>query len=110
MSTFLAGEIIGRHVVDSSGRRVGTVQDIVVRRDGDTYTVLGLVLGRYALAGRFGYGNSLEPPTPWHWALSWMRGHERYVGWEDVTRLDGDAVEIGVEHATLPHSWQGPGV
>ncbi|NYH51873.1 sporulation protein YlmC with PRC-barrel domain [Nocardiopsis arvandica] len=105
MSTFQASDLLGRAVVDGSGRRVGAVQDVVVRRDGDAYTVLGLVLGRSALAGRFGYGGPLEPPTPWKRVLGWMRRHERYVDWGDVERLDGEAVVIGVEHESLPRRW-----
>ncbi|MFD6951966.1 hypothetical protein A6A08_10445 [Nocardiopsis sp. TSRI0078] len=106
MSTFQASELIGRHVVDGSGQRTGTVRDVVVRRDGDAYTVLGLVLGRSALAGRFGYEGTLDPPTPWRHVLGWMRRHERYVEWEDIERLDGEAVVIGVEHSSLPRHWR----
>ncbi|WP_017574027.1 PRC-barrel domain-containing protein [Nocardiopsis halotolerans] len=106
MSGFLFSELLGRGVVDGSGRRIGTVQDVVVRREGDTCTVLGLVLGRYALASRFGYGGTLDPPTPWKRVLGWMRRHERYVAWENVESLDGDTVEIGVDHGSLPRHWR----
>lgn len=105
MGAFLASDLLGRQVVDGSGHRVGKVQDVVVRQDGDTYTVLGLILGRSALAGRFGYGGSLEPPTPWRRLLGWMRRHERYVAWEDVEGLDGTTVRIGVETGSLPRHW-----
>ncbi|WP_435108321.1 PRC-barrel domain-containing protein [Nocardiopsis synnemataformans] len=106
MSAFLFSELLGRRVTDSSGHTVGTVQDVVVRRDGEAYTVLGLVLGRGAFAGRLGYGGSLEPPSPWHRVLSWMRRHERYVAWEDVESLDGASVGIGVGYGDLPRHWR----
>jgi sporulation protein YlmC with PRC-barrel domain len=102
-----AGELIGLRVVDRSGLEVGSVQDVVVRHRDGAYTVLGLVIGRSAIAGRFGYGDTLEPPTPWHHLLSRLRRHERYVEWKDVVALREDRVEIGVDHGSLPRRWCG---
>lgn len=106
MRRLRAGELIGLRVVDRNGHEAGSVQDIVVRHREGAYTVLGLVVGRSAVAGRFGYGDSLEPPTPWAHLLGWLRRHERYVEWKDVVALREDRVEIGVEHASLPRRWR----
>ncbi|MFY7068327.1 PRC-barrel domain-containing protein [Nocardiopsis changdeensis] len=105
MRRLRAGELLGVRVVDRYGREAGSVQDIVVRHEEGVYTVLGLVLGRSALAGRFGYGDSLEPPTPWKHLLGWLRRHERYVKWEDVIAVREDRIEIGVDHGSLPRRW-----
>ncbi|PWV55423.1 PRC-barrel domain-containing protein [Nocardiopsis sp. L17-MgMaSL7] len=105
----LAGDLLGARVVDRSGKTAGSVQDVVVRRDDGEYQVLGLVLGRSALAGRLGFGDSLEPPTPWRHLLAWLRRHERYVRWEDVVSVETNRVEIGVDHASLPRHWHQEG-
>ncbi|MFE9244988.1 PRC-barrel domain-containing protein [Nocardiopsis sp. NPDC006938] len=97
--------MLGSRIVDRSGRSIGSVQDVVVRRDDDGYTVLGLVLGRSAFAGRLGFGDSLEPPTPWRHVLAWLRRHERYVRWEDVVSVETGRVTIAVDHDSLPRHW-----
>ncbi|MBB6118910.1 PRC-barrel domain-containing protein [Nocardiopsis algeriensis] len=110
MRTFTTSDLIGRRAVDSDGDPVGTVQDVVVGRVNGRYELLGLVMGRSALAGRLGYSGregSLEPPFPWRPLLRWMRGHERYVEWADVLGLDGPEIVLRVGSATLPGSRRG---
>lgn len=102
MKRMRAGDLLGSRVVDRSGGDAGTVQDVVVRREDRGYAVLGLILGRSAFAGRLGFGDSLEPPTPWRHLLAWLRRHERYVRWEDVVSMEAGHVEIGVDHGSLP--------
>ncbi|MFJ9554275.1 PRC-barrel domain-containing protein [Nocardiopsis sp. NPDC101807] len=106
MTRLRAGALLGLRIVDCDGKDAGSVQDVVVRHSGGAYTVLGLVAGRSALAGRFGFGDSLEAPTPWRHLLGWLRRHERYVRWEDVVVVEEDAVEIAVERGSLPRGWR----
>jgi len=101
-----AGALLGLRVVDRAGEEVGSVQDIVVRHRENAYTVVGLITGRSALAGRFGFGESLEPPTPWGHLLGWLRRHERYVSWEDVVAVEEGRVEIAVDQRSLSRRWR----
>ncbi|GAB2497462.1 PRC-barrel domain-containing protein [Nocardiopsis aegyptia] len=108
MATTLVSDLIGRTALDRDGRGLGTVQDVVVRRTREgRYEVVGLVVGRHTVAGRFGYGGTLEPPTPWHRVLRWMRRHERYLPWEDIADPD-DPVRARVGSADL-RAWRGHG-
>lgn len=92
-------------VVDRDGEHAGVVHDIVVDHREGVYTILGLVVGRSALTGRFGYVGSLEPPTSWKHLLGWLRRHERYMEWKDVVALEEDRVKSVVEHESLPRRW-----
>jgi sporulation protein YlmC with PRC-barrel domain len=108
VATTLVSELMGRTALDRDGRDLGVVQDVVVRRTGEgRYEVVGLVVGRHTVAGRFGYGGTLEPPTPWHHVLRWMRRHERYLPWTDVTEM-GDPIRTRVGAAVL-RPWRGHG-
>jgi sporulation protein YlmC with PRC-barrel domain len=106
--TITVGDLVGRRVVDRSGAVVGTVQDVVVRRTAPgVYEVTGLVAGRSALAGHWGYGGSLRPPTPLRGVLRWMRRHERHVRWEQVAAVEEGVVRVAVDAATLDRWWHG---
>ncbi|WP_432941273.1 PRC-barrel domain-containing protein [Marinactinospora thermotolerans] len=102
-----ASSLLGREVVDRSGERVGAVHDIVVRRrDDGGYEMAGFVVGRSALAGRFGYGATLAPPTPLHGLLAWLRRHERYLPWEDVADIGEEVIRASVASADLTPAWR----
>ncbi|WP_067607053.1 PRC-barrel domain-containing protein [Nocardiopsis listeri] len=106
MRRLRANAILGLRVIDRDGEQAGIVHDIVVDHRDGVYTILGLVLGRSAVGGRFGYGDSLQAPMPWKRLLKWLRRHERYVRWADVVALEEDHVEIAVDHGSLPGHWR----
>ncbi|GAA3744783.1 uncharacterized protein YrrD [Spinactinospora alkalitolerans] len=107
MPTIRVSDLLGRPVFDNHGDNLGKVQDVVVRHTPEgRYEVLGLIAGHSAVAGRFGYGGSLEPPTPLRPILHWLRRHERYLRWEGIEDLGDDAIRVSVESAELTREWR----
>lgn len=107
MPKIRASELIGRRVLDRQGDTVGKVQDVVVRYAADgRYEVLGVITGRSAVAGRLGYGGSLEPPTPLHRILRWLRRHERYLKWEHIDRIGENDIRVVVDSEGLSREWR----
>ncbi|MQA95761.1 MAG: hypothetical protein GEV11_14315 [Streptosporangiales bacterium] len=86
-----AGELIGREVTDAAGHALGRVEDLRAERDeAGRYRVCELIVGRRALAGRLGYGETLRIGPPFSWVLHALRRHEHPIPWEQVAALDDD--------------------
>jgi sporulation protein YlmC with PRC-barrel domain len=80
-------ELIDRRCVDVNGRELGRVFEFRARRREGRLVVESLLLGRHALAERYGAGRRRRPTT--------RRGdvvHE--VAWSDVVRLEDDRVVV----------------
>jgi hypothetical protein len=94
----ILSELLRREVVDTDGRRLGKVHDVLLAADlpagGGNRAGLrieALVVGRSGIAARLGYdANDVQGP----WLLRWMaRLLERrleHVMWNDVIWSDGD--------------------
>ncbi|MBX9387341.1 PRC-barrel domain-containing protein [Streptomonospora nanhaiensis] len=105
MPTILVSDLLGREVRDSRGTFLGRVQDVVVRRTADGgYQAVGLVTGRSSVAGRWGYGGSLDPPPLLGALLRWLRRHERYLRWDHIGEL-GETVRVSVPGDRLGRRW-----
>jgi len=68
-----AGLLIGRHVRDASGKRIGRIADIVARRDGDEMVVTEYLVGPHSWIHRFaihGLGLRLRR-LAWRYRVSW---------------------------------------
>ncbi len=71
-STVRLQELMGRVVVDATGRRLGRVVECLAERRGDDLCVTTLLVGPRAWIGRFGSGSG-------------NRG--RQVRWDDIVAL-----------------------
>lgn len=86
-----AGDLLGREVVDASGKALGQVQDLRTERDdAGRYRVREVIVGRRAFAGRLGFGETLRVGPPFTWLLRALRGHERSIPWEEIASVDDD--------------------
>lgn len=81
----------------------GAVHDIVVDHPEGVYTPSGLVDGRSALAGRFGYGASSSRPRPG--STSWDGSEGTSATWsgKDIVASEEDRVESAVGHESPPY-------
>lgn len=89
-------DLVGHQVVDESGRFLGRVHDVRMRRDGPvlqpagerTYRVLGLVVGSGGVGRRLGYA---DPQLGGPWLLRAFFGararRSRYLDWRLVSRV-----------------------
>jgi sporulation protein YlmC with PRC-barrel domain len=83
--------LLGRHVTDGSGRRLGRVVDLIVEKDGQGVTRVKAVVTTDGPWGRLlGYERAAAPGP---WALTVparliVRRHLRRVAWDEVRLED----------------------
>ena len=92
-----AGQLIGRHVRDASGRRIGRIGDIVARREDGELVVSEYFVGPHGWLHRFaihGLGLRLRN-LAWRYRVSWelMDLSDPYH-----PRLTCGADELPIEH------------
>jgi sporulation protein YlmC with PRC-barrel domain len=85
-----ASDLIGCVVVAESGDRLGRVHDLRAHASGDTWLLVGLVVGPRGLAARLAGGDG-EPVRA-----------GRVVPWEAVMRLEEGKVTVRDEAAVEP--------
>jgi hypothetical protein len=104
-------DLIGHAAVDETGRSLGRVHDVRMRRDGPvlqpsgqpTFRVLGVIVGTGALGRRLGYTES-EVNGPWLLKVilqAWAR-RSRYVEWSRIAGTVGGRVVVRGDASDLP--------
>lgn len=97
-----ATELLGCHVYDADGERLGTVHDLSFEltwsRDGRaTCRLTGLECGDFATLGhRFGYGRG-DMAGPWPLKSLLTRRRERgplEIEWSDVAAFDAPRIDL----------------
>lgn len=101
-------ELLGRTVLDSAGRRIGTVVDLVLVQDGP---ILGAYAASFRCAGMLvverrhirllGYERHLRPVLV-RWLVQRLAGAVRHVAWERVESYDAGIVRLSVAVEDLP--------
>jgi hypothetical protein len=98
-------ELLGRRVIDGSGRDLGRVHDVRLRGPGvasvqtalgsPAFRIDGLIIGTGGLADRLGFDRAgvRAPALVRVVALALLR-HPVYIPWSRVTRLAQGQVEI----------------
>jgi hypothetical protein len=106
--TVKVSDLLGRPVLDGSGRAVAKVHDVAFIQgadfgDREALVLSGLVLGRGSIGVRLGYGS---PDLTGPWLLRTVFGalsrHARFVAWQDV-HVDGERITLRVSLDALPH-------
>lgn len=102
-------ELLGAHVVDRNGRRVGRVRDVGLtprrERGGDLeLRVAGLLIGPGGLAERLGYAYG-PVRGPWLLRTLLVRRARRLKSapWSAVSRIGHRRVELSVTAGDLTH-------
>ncbi len=85
-STLTVGSLIGASVRDATGRRLGTVVDLIITGLPEP-KVVHLILGAGALPGRLQVDVS-EPPA------AQRRGSVRTIPWSNVEEVSGRVVRL----------------
>ncbi|MCK2218825.1 hypothetical protein MF672_034285 [Actinomadura sp. ATCC 31491] len=103
-------DLIARPVRDSAGRTLGQVADLRLVQDGPmlrqvqhAFRVAGLIVAARHTGRLFGYERGPAIKGPWLVRALLGRLHRDtcYVPWEQVDRLDGEAVVLRVGRADL---------
>ena len=95
-------ELLGRDVHDRDGTRIGSVADVVLVQDGPvrgpyqaSLRVAGLIVVERRHVQLMGYERDVLPSVL-RWLMQSLAGEVRQVRWDDVARVDADAVTLGV--------------
>jgi sporulation protein YlmC with PRC-barrel domain len=104
-------DLIGREVVDSGGRRVGTTADVVLVQDGPmlneqsaSFRCSGLVVVERRHVRLLGYERDIRPVVL-RWLVQALAGQVRTVPWEKVASYDDGPVRLTVGIDALePHA------
>lgn len=101
-------DLIGREVVDSGGRRVGTVADLVVVQDGPmlggltaSFRGTALVVVERRHVRLLGYERDLRPAVL-RGLMKTLAGRVRQVPWETVESYDEGPLRLRVGVESLP--------
>ena len=78
-----ASDLIGCVVHTESGDKLGRVHDLRAHADGDSWLLMGLVVGPRGLSARFGGGVDGAPVRA-----------GRVVPWEAITRLEEGSITV----------------
>jgi hypothetical protein len=108
-----AVDLIGRPVYDAGGEPLGTVNDLLfdaddtlrAPRDAGTpaYRLAALECGGVGLAHRLGYAHHrMAGPWPLPALFRLLSRRSVVVEWDDITRIDADAIHVGRHRADLP--------
>jgi hypothetical protein len=95
-------ELLGRSVVDSSGRQIGKVKDVRLAQDGPyvegfghALRVEGVLFGRGALGIRLGMGRAnVGGPWPLTAVFRRLEQRARYVEWGDIASRDTEQLRL----------------
>jgi len=92
-----AGRLIGRHVCDAGGKRIGRVADIVAHRDGNELVFTEYLIGPHGWLERFAiHGLGLRfPSVAWRYHVKW---DQMDLSDPIHPRLTCDAGDLHVEH------------
>jgi sporulation protein YlmC with PRC-barrel domain len=103
----LMSDLIGSHVVDADGKRLGRVTDVRLVQDGpyiegfgNALRVDGLVIGRAGIANRIGYARGgVRGPWLLRRLASALEGKAWIVPWTDVTASEAGFAVGRARHA-----------
>ncbi len=87
--------LVGRRVYDSEGRKLGRVDEILLSREGDHYTVKGLLIGVNGLAERLGVARPLERIEE-HLNLRRWHSEDHLVRWEQIDAVEQKRIRLKV--------------
>jgi sporulation protein YlmC with PRC-barrel domain len=102
-------DLLRATVVDTNGRRLGSVRDLHLVQDGPlrssgqaSLRVHGLVAGRTAFATRLGYENregieerrETRGPLPIRACVRWLHRNAVYIRWEDIVEITDDRLVV----------------
>ncbi len=87
--------LVGRRVYDSEGRKLGRVGEILLFREGEHYTVKGLLIGVNSLAERLGVARSLERIEE-HLNLRTWHSEDHLVHWEQIDAVEEKRITLKV--------------
>lgn len=104
------GELFGTKVFDRDGTALGKVHDARLVQDGPLVTgfgaalrVDGLVVGEGAVAVRLGYHrNRITGPWILRALAQRVEHRTRYVGWDQVARIEPHRIELSCAVDDLP--------
>ena len=86
-----ASDLIGSVVHTESGERLGRVHDLRAHADGESWLLMGIVVGPRGLLARF---SGAEDEAP-------IRAG-RVIPWEAITRLEDGSITVRDEVAAAP--------
>ncbi len=91
-----AAELLSLEVVDESGRRLGKVHDLRLRRSSrDAWTIDALVVGASALSYRLGYANhEVRGPSALETVVRWLTRGVMEIAWSDVVSVEDERVTV----------------
>jgi sporulation protein YlmC with PRC-barrel domain len=103
-------DLLGAEIVDQHGRRGGEVHDVRLVQDGPlvggfgaSLRLDGLIVGRRAIGGRFGYGRrDMKGPALVKLLAGWFYREGRYVAWDRVRAIEPDRILISGSVDDLP--------
>lgn len=102
-----AVELIGCHVVDSDGRRIGTVHDLRLVAGPQTHGLSGyrldaLVTGSASIGSRVGYaGGRTSGPWPLPQLFARLSREVHVVPWREVGEIDEKLIRLRVPASRL---------
>ena len=92
--------LVGRRVYDSEGRRLGRVDEIRLLREGDRYTVEGLLTGANSMTKRLGVGHILskllDPLGFRPWGLE-----AHIIYWEQIDSIEEKSIKLKVRRGEV---------
>ena len=106
----LLSELLRSEVVDSDGRKLGSVDDVRLVQDGPilpgfgaALRVDGLVVGAGSLAVRLGYHRQrVKGPALLEAIFGRLERRAHFVPWELVAEWDGSVVRLGRPVSDVP--------
>ncbi|KRA24500.1 hypothetical protein ASD65_08760 [Microbacterium sp. Root61] len=111
----LLSELLGRRVRTPDGSEIGTVVDVRFRRsarngrrEGDL-ELIALLVSPHSRTSMYGYERG-RVDRPWLIAavISWLHRNSRIIPWECVSRVEKDAVILGVVPPVIPLDVRAP--
>lgn len=102
-------DLLGAHVYDRNGEKIGTVHDVRMTRDGPmvgdfgaAYSVHGIVIGELGLATRLGFDRrKVLEPAPLKGLFRWLLRKNRYATWDQIGLVAERAIRLRVAAADL---------
>lgn len=104
-------DLLRCEVIDAAGASIGRVQDARCTRDGPdqgvfgpSYRIRGLVVGKRSFGARLGYDRAdVRGPVPLKAFFRWLHGHDRFVEWPQIAKIEDDAIHLKVALSDLPN-------
>jgi sporulation protein YlmC with PRC-barrel domain len=87
--------LVGRRVYDAEWRKLGRVDEILLAREGDYYSVEGLLIGVNGLAERLGVARHLERIERCLKLRTW-RVEDHIVYWDQIASIEEQRIRLRI--------------